>query len=103
MRHFFHLVTGSPDHPCLTNRGGCSHICIPLGANQRKCGCSVGYTIGETETECKQYSAFAVVSQLKSARGFDLTNSAEAMVPISGKGNIMPNKIVAFTLTECLP
>jgi low density lipoprotein receptor-related protein 5/6 len=89
MRQFFLFFSGSPDHPCLTNRGGCSHICIPLGANQRKCGCSVGYTIGETETECKQYTAFAVVSQLKSARGFDLTNSAEAMVPISGKGNFI--------------
>ena len=85
----FSYHSGSPDHPCLTNRGGCSHICIPLGSSQRKCGCSVGYTIGETDTECKQYSSFAVVSQLKTARGFDLNNSAEAMVPISGKGKTL--------------
>jgi len=79
-------VSGSPDHPCLTNRGGCSHVCIPLDNNQRKCGCSVGYQLGETETECRQYTSFAVITQLQSARGFDLTHSAEAMVPVSGKG-----------------
>ena len=75
----------SLDHPCLTNRGGCAQICIPFGKNQRKCGCSVGYQTGDTDTECTPYESYAVVSQLKLARGFDVNQNAEAMVPISGK------------------
>ena len=84
--HF--LLQGSPDHPCLSGNGDCRHICIPLGANKRKCGCSVGYTVGDTEIECRQHNSFAVVSQLKTARGFDLSNGGDAMVPIAGKGKI---------------
>ena len=34
------------NHPCLTNQGGCDHICIPAADNQRTCGCSVGF-LGE--------------------------------------------------------
>ena len=75
----------SIDHPCLTNRGGCSQICIPHGKNKRKCGCSIGYQMGDTDTECTPYDSYAVVSQLKLARGFDVNQNAEAMVPISGK------------------
>ena len=79
----------SANHPCLTNRGGCSHICIPFGRNQRKCGCSIGYVRGDSETDCKPYKTYAIVSQLDMARGFDLSsgNAAEAMVPIAGKGH----------------
>ena len=70
----------------MSNRGGCNHICIPYGRNERKCGCSVGYKRGDTETECVQYDSYAIVSQLQMARGFDLKENQEAMVPISGKG-----------------
>ena len=77
----------STEHPCLSNRGGCNHICIPYGRNERKCGCSVGYKRGDTETECVQYDSYAIVSQLQMARGFDLKEKKEAMVPISGKGH----------------
>ena len=55
----------SLEHPCLKNRGGCTQICIPHERNQRKCGCSVGYQTGDSETECTAYSSYAVVSQLK--------------------------------------
>ena len=74
----------SSNHPCLRNRGGCTHICIPYGRNQRKCGCSVGYKTGDTETDCQPYDSYAVVSQLQMARGFDLNGAMEAMVPITG-------------------
>lgn len=77
----------SANHPCLSNRGGCSHICIPFGRNQRKCGCTIGYTQSDTETECQPHESFAVVSQLQKARGFDLDDKSEAMVPIAGKGH----------------
>ena len=76
-----------PQHPCVSNRGGCAQICIPYGKNQRKCGCSIGYQIGDSDTECEPYHSYAVVSQLKMARGFDVNKNAEAMVPISGKGH----------------
>ena len=72
----------------MKNRGGCTQICIPHERNQRKCGCSVGYQTGDSETECTPYSSYAVVSQLKLARGFDISQNAEAMVPITGKGKI---------------
>ena len=74
-------------HPCLTNQGGCNHICIPAGDNQRTCGCSVGFqkTPG-SETACQPYTSFAIVSQLQLARGFSLKDHKEAMMPISGKG-----------------
>ena len=48
------------DHPCLSNRGGCAQICIPYGRNQRKCGCSIGYQIGDTDTECKNFENLTV-------------------------------------------
>ena len=62
-------------------------IIIISGRNERKCGCSVGYKRGDTETECVQYDSYAIVSQLQMARGFDLKEKKEAMVPISGKGH----------------
>ena len=75
-------------HPCLSNQGGCNHICIPAGNSQRKCGCSVGFQKSPgSETACQPYTSFAIVSQLKPARGFSLKDlSREAMMPISGKG-----------------
>ena len=77
----------SLEHPCLTNHGGCTQICIPHGRNKRKCGCSVGYQVGDSEIDCKPYDSYAVISQLKMARGFDVNENAEAMVPISGPGH----------------
>ncbi len=73
-------------HPCLKNRGNCAQICLPYGKGQRRCGCSVGYEL-EGETECRPSQSFALVSQLKMARGFDIETGKEAMVPISGKGH----------------
>ena len=78
----------SANHPCFTNRGGCAHICIPNGRDKRTCGCSIGYSRGDKETECRPYKSYALVSQLKKARGFDLADSGkEAMTPIAGKGH----------------
>ena len=83
---------GQNSHPCSSNRGGCEQICIPDGRNQRVCGCSVGYK-KDGETQCVAYDSFAMVSQLKKARGFDLngpedrSNVKEAMVPIAGPGH----------------
>ena len=63
----------SLEHPCLKNRGGCTQICIPHERNQRKCGCSVGYQTGDSETECTAYSSYAVVSQLKLGKSIFLS------------------------------
>jgi low density lipoprotein-related protein 2 len=41
----------------------------------------------EDETICRPYSSFAVVSQLSMARGFDVNDGSEAMVPITGSGH----------------
>ena len=88
-------------HPCLTNQGGCNHICIPAGNNKRTCGCSVGFqkTPG-SETGCQPYTSFAIVSQLKLARGFSLKDHKEAMMPISGKGmEIFHSNFEDFAIT----
>ena len=75
------------NHPCLTNQGGCDHICIPAADNQRTCGCSVGFQKrANNDTSCLPYSSYAIVSQLSLARGFSLKDQGEAMMPISGKG-----------------
>ena len=75
------------NHPCLTNQGGCDHICIPAADNQRTCGCSVGFQKrANDDTSCLPYSSYAIVSQLSLARGFSLKDQGEAMMPISGKG-----------------
>ncbi len=79
---------GSANHPCLSGRGHCAQICIPHGRNGRRCGCSVGYRL-QGETECRPFDSFALVSQLKMARGFDLHSGQEAMVPIAGKGDLI--------------
>jgi low density lipoprotein-related protein 2 len=39
-----------------------------------------------SETACTPYDSFAIVSQLKLARGFSIKDSGEAMMPIAGKG-----------------
>ena len=41
------------------------------------------------ETKCEKYKSFAVVSQLKLARGFGIDDQGEAMMPIAGKGNFI--------------
>lgn len=75
------------NHPCLSNQGGCDHICIPAANNQRTCGCSVGFQKrANDDTHCNPYSSYAIVSQLSLARGFSLKDQGEAMMPISGKG-----------------
>ena len=45
--------------------------------------------ISDKELECSPYESFAIVSQLKLARGFSLSDQGEAMMPISGKGEIL--------------
>jgi low density lipoprotein-related protein 2 len=86
------------NHPCLSNQGGCDHICIPAPDNQRTCGCSVGYKKRDKDdTTCQPYSSFAIVSQLKLARGFSLKDQGEAMMPISGKGR-RPSYISFYSL-----
>lgn len=72
-------------HPCQQSNGGCEQLCIPSEGFARKCSCSVGYT-REDEVHCAPYKNFAIVTQLDITRGFSLTDSSEAMVPISGPG-----------------
>lgn len=72
-------------HPCIINNGGCEHLCIPSGSNNRVCRCSVGYKEDENGG-CMHYKSFAVVSQLDIIRGYSLNDSSEAIVPISGSG-----------------
>lgn len=72
-------------HPCLQQNGGCDQLCIPFEGFARVCGCSVGYT-KEDDVHCAAFKNFAIVTQLDITRGFSLTDSSEAMVPISGPG-----------------
>ncbi|CAB3367800.1 Hypothetical predicted protein [Cloeon dipterum] len=76
----------TPNHPCLSNNGGCQQLCLPAPGNSRVCACSVGHRV-ENEMQCIAYRSFAVVAQLDVARGFSLSNAAEAMTPISGPGH----------------
>ncbi|XP_039499245.1 low-density lipoprotein receptor-related protein 2 isoform X1 [Drosophila santomea] len=73
-------------HPCQTNNGGCKHLCIPGPGATRTCACGIGYK-KENEINCVAYKIFAVVSQLDMIRGYSLTDSSEAMVPVSGPGH----------------
>ncbi|XP_071451711.1 low-density lipoprotein receptor-related protein 2 [Hetaerina americana] len=73
-------------HPCMTNNGGCEHICIPSTGGTRVCGCSVGYR-RENEVGCAPYRSFIVVAQLDVIRGYSMQDSSEAMVPIGGPGH----------------
>ncbi|EDX17507.1 GD16065 [Drosophila simulans] len=73
-------------HPCQTNNGGCKHLCIPGPGATRTCACGIGYR-KENEINCVAYKIFAVVSQLDMIRGYSLSDSSEAMVPISGHGH----------------
>lgn len=73
-------------HPCLQNNGGCEQVCIPSEGGSRVCGCSIGYR-KENDLSCVPYKRFAVVSQLDLLRGFSLTDSAEAMLPVTGQGH----------------
>lgn len=82
-------------HPCLTNNGGCEHLCIPEEGTSRVCGCGISYK-KENGINCVPYKTYAVVSQLDVARGYSLTDSSEAMVPISGSGHHILHVDVSF-------
>lgn len=72
-------------HRCTMQNGGCDQLCIPTEASERICGCAVGY-VKEDDFHCTPYKNFAIVTQLDIARGYSLTDSSEAMVPIAGPG-----------------
>ncbi|XP_075155675.1 low-density lipoprotein receptor-related protein megalin [Haematobia irritans] len=82
-------------HPCQTSNGGCEHICIPDDGASRSCACGIGYR-KENDINCVSYKTFAVVSQLDVTRGYSLTDSSEAMVPISGTGHHILHVDVLF-------
>lgn len=73
-------------HRCFFNNGGCSQICIPSEGNNRVCACSIGYKM-DNENQCIPQKTFAIVSQLDLARGYNLSDFSEAMVPITGSGH----------------
>ncbi|XKL63596.1 hypothetical protein PGB90_005960 [Kerria lacca] len=73
-------------HRCTMQNGGCDQLCIPTEASERICGCAVGY-VKEDDFHCTPYKNFAIVTQLDIARGYSLTDSSEAMVPIAGPGH----------------
>ncbi|XP_028967382.1 low-density lipoprotein receptor-related protein 2 [Galendromus occidentalis] len=77
----------APQHPCLTNNGGCAQICVPTSGNSRKCLCSIGFTVS-AEVFCSPYNEFLVYSELEKASAVSLENSgSEAMPPIAGPGH----------------
>ncbi|XP_055342132.1 low-density lipoprotein receptor-related protein 2-like [Paramacrobiotus metropolitanus] len=71
------------NHPCRNNQGGCEQFCIPIGANQATCACSVGFTLKDS-TKCQNFDTFIIVSQLSQIQGVDLNGTNMAMTPISG-------------------
>lgn len=74
------------NHPCaVTKNGGCQQFCIPSENGNRVCACSVGYK-KELDIKCTPHSSFAVVSQVDLVRGYSLTDTLDAIVPISGPG-----------------
>ncbi|KAF7989294.1 hypothetical protein HCN44_007968 [Aphidius gifuensis] len=73
-------------HPCLENNGGCEQLCLPSIGGSRVCACSMEYKM-INNTKCEPYKTFAVVTQLDVARGYSLTDSKEAMIPITGPGH----------------
>ncbi|XP_043484789.1 low-density lipoprotein receptor-related protein 2 [Leptopilina heterotoma] len=73
-------------HSCLVNNGGCDQLCLPSAGGTRVCDCGVGYR-KTADTRCEPYKTFAVVTQLDVVRGYSLTDSKEAMVPIAGIGH----------------
>lgn len=85
----------SMQHPCQTNNGGCKHLCLPAIAATRSCACGMG-SRKENEVNCVSYKTFAVVSQLDTIRGYSLSDSTEAMVPVSGPGHHILHVDVMF-------
>ncbi|XP_074098383.1 low-density lipoprotein receptor-related protein megalin isoform X1 [Cotesia typhae] len=77
-------VTGS--HPCLVNNGGCEQLCLPSIGGTRVCACSMEYRM-VGDTKCEPYKTFAIVSQLDVVRGYSLSDTKEAMIPIAGTGH----------------
>lgn len=73
-------------HPCLFGNGGCAQICIPAEGGFRTCACSIGYR-KDSNLQCSPQKTFAIVSQLDLARGYNLTDHSEGMVPITGPGH----------------
>jgi len=74
------------NHPCaVTINGGCQQFCIPSENSNRVCACSVGYK-KEFDIKCTPHSSFAIVSQVDLVRGYSLTDTLDAIVPISGPG-----------------
>lgn len=77
----------------MTKNGGCQQFCIPSENNNRVCACSVGYK-KELDIKCTPHTSFAVVSQVDLVRGYSLSNTLDAIVPISGPGKIIIFKTI---------
>lgn len=69
----------------MTKNGGCQQFCIPAENGNRVCACSVGYK-KELDIKCTPHTSFAVVSQVDLVRGYSLSDTLDAIVPISGPG-----------------
>lgn len=85
------LRSATPDsagtsNACMSNNGGCPHLCLPKPGNQRTCACTTGFHPSPDGSHCEHYESFAIVSASKYIRGFHINSSdhSEAMVPVGG-------------------
>ncbi|GLH07804.1 Vitellogenin receptor, partial [Gryllus bimaculatus] len=74
-------------NPCSQNKGGCSHLCLPVSDKERVCKCALGYTVDtENPTKCIGIEEFLFYSMTSDIKGMLLTpetNYTDVLGPIS--------------------
>ncbi|KAF5294104.1 hypothetical protein FQR65_LT10928 [Abscondita terminalis] len=76
--------TGS--HPCGTNKGGCMHLCLPIGDKTYNCKCATGYNVDPRDPKsCISISSYLFYSINWEICGLSLNedNNTKVLGPIS--------------------
>lgn len=71
---------------CSTNRGYCSHLCLPISADNWVCRCAIGYFIDpKDKNKCIDTNEFLLYSVESEIKGVSLllNDSQQVLSPLS--------------------
>ncbi|XP_077865949.1 low-density lipoprotein receptor-related protein 1-like, partial [Saccoglossus kowalevskii] len=81
------------DHPCLTDNGGCDHVCLIGEGHSKVCRCAAGFTLQRDGKTCSAQTSshflFYGKGQPGTIKGISFTpdDNSELMIPVENLGN----------------
>ncbi|GBP36075.1 Low-density lipoprotein receptor-related protein 1 [Eumeta japonica] len=84
---------GAP-HPCETDNGGCSHLCLVESATVRRCACPHVMRLAADGVRCEPHERVLLVARGGEVRGLDLDEPAVHTIPtVSGPQLAQPTSL----------